>query len=68
MSGRQAQDERDDVLAYLAARHAAYAAWAAKHPGQVDEARSMQRHLSVFVDDLRAGLHEGMAAAAGETP
>ena len=68
MTERQAQDERDDVLAYLGARHAAYAAWAAKHPGQADEARSMQRHLSVIVDDLRAGLHEGMAAAAGDAP
>lgn len=60
---RQAQDERNDVLAYLGARHAAYTAWAAKHPGQADEAQAMQRHLSVIVDDLRAGLHEGMADA-----
>ena len=62
---RQAQDERADVLAYLDKRQAAYTAWAAKHPGQADEAQSMQRHLSVIADDLRAGLHEGLSAAAG---
>lgn len=62
MIERQAQDEREDVLAYLEQRRGNAETMAKRSPEFEHEARERMRQLGVIIDEIGAGLHEGAAA------
>lgn len=55
--GRRA--ERGDAVAYLARKRANALRVAERCPDEADHALSTARAMSVAIDDLRGGLHEG---------
>lgn len=57
-----------DVLAYLARKRANAETMAARSPEFADEARWTIRQIDIIGDDLRAGLHVGLADATDENP
>lgn len=65
---RDSDAERADVLAYLARRHA-NCALVARRGGEFAEGAGIQmRQLSILIDEVRAGMHEGEAEAAALRP
>lgn len=63
--GRRA--ERCDTIAYFRRKRANALAVAKRCPEEADHATSTARAMSVAIDDLRGGLHEG-EALVGEHP
>lgn len=63
--GRRA--ERCDMIAYFHRKRANALAVAKRCPEEADHAISTARAMSVAIDDLRGGLHEG-EALVGEHP
>lgn len=52
-------DERADTIAFLQRRQSACETIAGRSPDQAERASIMQRQLSVLIDEIRAGMHEG---------
>lgn len=65
---RSAETERADVIAYLERKRANAETMAQRSPEFADEGRWSARQIGVLIDDLRAGLHEGLTEPAGTTP
>lgn len=66
---RQAQDERDDVLAYLVRKRRNAETMKARSADFADQATWMIQQINVIEQDLRTGLHigeAGLAAAQAE--
>ena len=61
---RKATTERSDVLAYMARRRANCALVAERCPEFADDARVQQRQLTILIDEIEGGLHEGEAEIA----
>lgn len=57
-------DERGDVIAFLLRRWRACETMEQADAGQAERAGIMKRQLSVLIDDIRGGMHEGEAEAA----
>lgn len=51
----------DDVIAWLERRRANAETMAARNPVEAERARDRARQLDIQIDELKAGMHRGMA-------
>ncbi len=56
--------ERNDVLAFLLQRQRAAATVAERNPGEAERAIEIVRSISIQIEMIELGLHEGASAVA----